>query len=159
MDTIYLPVFTYFTESYWEADSPLVFRFEVVYQILFNVLGTPQLSMAYTYGFPKAAPSLTNTEEVVTPPTLWWCTSCHDPCLPLNFMNLYPTDIKNSVLYLLITPPHNCLTKLGLPDTKTQEYCKLLSLIAWLGGNHPAPINVPPCKNFLKLEGAQNFNT
>ena len=55
---------------------------------------------------------------VVTPLTLWWCTSRQDPCLPQKLLNINPTDIKTSVLSLLITPNHTCMTKLGLHDTK-----------------------------------------
>ena len=88
MDTLYLSLFPYFTEISWEATSHIVFSFDVVYQIVFNVLGTPQLSMASLDGFPKAAPSPTHAAEVVTPPTLWWCTSRQDPCIPLIFLNI-----------------------------------------------------------------------
>ena len=70
VDTLSLSLFTSFTESYWEVDSPPVFSFDVVYQTVFINLRTLQLSMDYLDGFPKAAPSPTHYAVVVTPPTL-----------------------------------------------------------------------------------------
>ena len=118
MDKLYLYLFTSFKDIYLGAAAPPVFSFDVVSQIVFNFLGNPQLSMASIDRFPKAALSPNHTAAVVTPPTLWWCTSHQDPCLTLKFMTLYPTDINTAVLSLLIPPIHNCLTKIGLPDTK-----------------------------------------
>ena len=154
MDKLSLYIFLSFTESSWEAASPLVFSFYVVSQIVFNVLGTPQLIMASTEGLPKSSPIPTHTAAVVTTPTLWWCTSFQDPCLPLKFLTLYPTEINTAILSLLIPPSHNCLKKLGLPDTKHQESCKLMSLLAWLGGNHSAPRNEQPRGKLLNPAGA-----
>ena len=70
METLYLSLFPSFKESSWEVASPIVLSFYVVSQILFNVLGTTQLSMAYIYGFPKDSPSSTHSAAVVTPSTL-----------------------------------------------------------------------------------------
>ena len=74
-------------------------------------------------------------------------------------MNLDSTDINTDIISLLITPTHNCLSKIGLPDTKKQVSCKLLNLIDWLGGNHSALLKVPPWRNFLNLTGACICNT
>ena len=59
-------------------------------------------------------------------------------------MTLEPTGTNTAVLYLIIHPPHNCVTKHGLPDTQKLEYCKFLSLLAWLGGTRLAQLNIPP---------------
>ena len=115
--------------------------------------------MASIDWFPKAPPIPTHNALVVTPLTLWQCTSFQDPCLTLKFMTIDPKDINNSVLSLFIPPSHNRLKKLVLSDTINQESCKLLSLLACLGGNHSAPLNVPPYRNFLNLAGVQIFNT
>ena len=136
MEKLSLSLFLSLAESSWEVTFNLVFSFDVVSQIGFNDIRTPQLSMASIDVFPKESPSPTHATAVVTPSTLCWYTSCQDPCLPLEFLNLYPTDINTAILSLLIPPPHNCLKELKMPDTKTQDYCKLLSLLAWLGGNH-----------------------
>ena len=121
MDTLSFYIFSYFTESFLKGASPPLFIFDVAYQTVFNIFGTPQLSVASIYGFPNAAPILTHSAVVVTHPTLWWCTSIQDPCHPLKFLTLDPTDINTYVLSLLIPPPHNCLTKLGLSGTKTRN--------------------------------------
>ena len=81
-------------------------------------------------GFPKSAPKPTHAAAVVTTLNLWWYTSCQYQCLTLKFLILYPIDIITAVLSLLIPPPHNCLTKLGLPDTKKQVSCKFIILLA-----------------------------
>ena len=98
VDKLSLSLFQSFTEISWKVASPLVFSFDAVSQIVFNVLGNPQLIMAYIYGFPKAALSPTHAAAVVTPPTLWWFTSLQYPCLPLKFLNLDPTYINTAVL-------------------------------------------------------------
>ena len=76
--------------------------------------------MASKDGFPKSSLKPTHTAAVVTPLNLWWFFSLQYLCLPLKFLTLDPTYINTSVLYLFIPPPHNCLAKLGLPDTKKQ---------------------------------------
>ena len=91
----YLSPFTYFTESSWEVAAPPVFSLDFVSQIVLNALGIPQLAMASVDGFPKASPSLTHSAVLVTPSTLWWCTSRQDPYLPLKFLTLDHTDKKH----------------------------------------------------------------
>ena len=71
MDTLYLSLFMSFTEISWEGDSNLVFSFDVVSKIVFNVLGTRQLSMASIDGSTKASPSSTHYAAVGINPTLW----------------------------------------------------------------------------------------
>ena len=115
--------------------------------------------MASIEGFQNSTPIPIHAAVLVTPPTLWWCTIHQDLCLPLNFLTITPTEINTAALSMLIPPPHNCLEKLGLPDTKPQKSCKFLSLLAWLVGNHSALLNLPFCRNFLNLSGAQFFNT
>ena len=66
MDMISWSLLLYFTESSWEAFPSIVFSFEVMYQILFNVLGNPQLSMPFIDGFPKDTPIPTHNIAVVT---------------------------------------------------------------------------------------------
>ena len=121
MNTLSLSIFLYFTDISWEESALTVLSLNVVYQIVFNFLGTLQVSMASMYGLPKAAPSPTHATAVVTRPTLWWCTSHQDPCLTPKFLTLYPKYINTAVLYLLINPPHNSLTKVGLTDTKPRN--------------------------------------
>ena len=107
---------------------------------------------------PKDVPIPTQIAALVTSHTLGWCTSLQDPCLPLKFLTLYPTDINTNVLSLLIHPPHKYLKNLDWLK-KPQEYCKFHSLLTWLGDNHSAPLKVPPYRNFLNLEGACICNT
>ena len=110
--------FTSFTEISWEAAEPPIFSLGVVSQILINVLGTLQLSMASMDRLPNNAPTPTHAAAVVTTPTLWWCTSRHDPCTDLDFLTLDPIDTNTTVLSLLIPSPHKFMTKLGLIDKK-----------------------------------------
>ena len=91
MDTLSLSLFPPLTDTSWEAAYHLVFIFDVVYQVVFNILGTTHPSMASIYGFPMVDPCPTHSAAVVTHPTLWWCTSCQDPCLTLKFLTLYTT--------------------------------------------------------------------
>ena len=70
MDTLSLYPFTSFSESSWEARAPPVFSLDVVYKIVFKILGNLNLSMAYMDCFPKAAPGPTHDGAVVTSPTL-----------------------------------------------------------------------------------------
>ena len=153
MDTIHFSLFLSFNRSSWEETSLLVFSFDVVSHIVFNILGTTQFSMASKEGFPKESPSHTHDSAVVTHPTLCQCTSRQDPCLHLMFMTEYPTDINTSVISLLIPPLHNYLTKLEISGTNKQKSCKLFRLLAWLGGYHLVPLIVPPCRNFLNPQG------
>ena len=110
-------------------------------------------------GYQRPPLTATHAAEVVTPPTLWCCTIQKEPCLLLEFLNLDPTEINTAVLSQFILPPHSCVTKIGLPDTKKQVSCKFLSLLAWLGGNHSAPLKVPPYRNFLNIAGGVICNT
>ena len=69
-------------------------------------------------GYQRPPLTATHAAEVVTPPTLWCCTIQKEPCLLLEFLNLDPTEINTAVLSQFILPPHSCVTKIGLPDTK-----------------------------------------
>ena len=117
MDTLYFPPFPYFSESAWEAASPTVFSSYILSQIVFDVLGASQTSMASMGIFPKAFTSPTHDASLVPTRTLWCCTSRQNPCIPLNFLTLDPIDIKlffYPCLYLLtITVRQNvdCLTQ------------------------------------------------
>ena len=87
--------------------------------------------MASVVGFPNDAPRPTNAEAVFTPPTLWWCTSNQEPCLPLKFMTIDPTYIKTDILSLLIPPPHNFLKNL---DCLTQNLRNIVNFQSYLLG-------------------------
>ena len=67
MDTLYLFLFPSFTESSWKVASPLVSCFDILSQIEFNVLGTPQLIMPTIDGLPKTVPIPNHNAAVVTP--------------------------------------------------------------------------------------------
>ena len=94
---IYFPLFLSFTESSWEAAYPLVFIFDVTYQIVYSTLGTPQHSMASIYRLPKVSPSPTHAAALVTPPNLWWCTCCQYLCLSMRILTLDPIDINTVI--------------------------------------------------------------
>ena len=66
-NTFLLP-FPSFTESSQEAATPTVFSLEFVSQIVFNVLGTPQLSMASMDRLNNSSPRITHAAAIVTPP-------------------------------------------------------------------------------------------
>ena len=112
MYTLSLYLFTSFTESSWEAADLPIFSLYVMYQIVFNVLRTPHLSMTSVYGLPKVAPNPAHDSALVTPFTLWWYNIFQDPCLLLKFLTIYPTDINTVVLSLLIPPTHKFWKKL-----------------------------------------------
>ena len=131
METLSLSLFTSFEEITLGATYPLVLGFDVVSQTVLNVLRTLQLSMDSIYRFPKADPSLTHTAELVTIPTLWWCTSCQDPCIHLKFMTIYPTDMNTAVLSLLIPPTHKCVKNL---ECQTQKNRNLVNFCSSLSG-------------------------
>ena len=88
MDVLSLYSFLSFTDNSWEVAAPSVFSLDSVYQIVINVLGTPQLIVASIDRFTKAAPIPNHAAAVVTLPTLWWCTSCQDLCIYLKFMTI-----------------------------------------------------------------------
>ena len=116
-----LSPFPSFVYSSWETSAYTVFILYVVYQIVFNVIETLHTSIASIDRSPKSPPSLSHAAAVFTPPTMWWCTCCQEPCLTLKFLTLYPKYINTAVLYLLINPPHKSLTKVGLTDTKPRN--------------------------------------
>ena len=116
--TISLSPLLSFGNSSLEASTPPVFNLDIYYQCVFNALVNLQLSMVSVDWFPMPTPNPIQYSVVVTPPTLWWCTSIQDKFLLLYSLTLYPPYINTSILSFLIPPPHTFLTNLGYPEIK-----------------------------------------
>ena len=104
VETLSLYPLPHFAQVYWEADTSPVLILAAEYQIVFNVIGTPHLSMESMDGLPNSNPKTTHTT-----PTLWRCNNFQDPCLPLRSLTLEPPNINTAVIYLLIPLPQTFL--------------------------------------------------
>ena len=72
MEKLSLYPLSSFAHSFWEVATPPGLSLTTDSQIVFSVVGTPQLSIASMDGYLNYTHNRTHDEAVVTPPTLQW---------------------------------------------------------------------------------------